>query len=290
MNRGLFFLLLVIGSNNSFATHTAVKSTTKTACNTLQSAQLLLGQWQSNSEKVQISEHWQYIDNQHMKGTGVTVRLNQAKPPFVESLKIVEMSGAVFYWAKTPQNLLPVAFKLVECSSQYLKFENVQHDFPQVIEYQQTSEPNATEPKITVTVSAKNNPGFQIHYSKMPLASADNIATVKSYVKAYNQRDLPGMMKFTAANIHWGSVDGDKVLIETKDRKALTVALKQHFSRARKSHSNLIGITQYGDFVSAVEKVSSTKDDKPQSQCSLSVYQFDEDLIKFVWYYPAGEC
>ncbi|NQZ11570.1 MAG: hypothetical protein HRT35_30840, partial [Algicola sp.] len=61
MNRGLFFLLLVIGSNNSFATHTAVKSTTKTACNTLQSAQLLLGQWQSNSEKVQISEHWQYI-------------------------------------------------------------------------------------------------------------------------------------------------------------------------------------------------------------------------------------
>ncbi len=286
MNTRLFLILLAIASNNSFANATAAKTT----CNTLQSAQLLLGKWQSSSKKVQINEDWQRIDAQHFKGTGVTKQLNQDKPPFVESLEIVEMSGGVFYWAKTPQNALPVAFKLVACSDQYLKFENAKHDFPQVIEYQQTSKANSAEQTITATVSAKNNPGFQIHYTKKPSKNRDNIATVKNYVEAYNLRDLQAMMKHTVENIHWGIVDGDKVMIETKDRKSLTKALKQHFSRARKSHSNLIGISQYGNFVSAIEQVTSTKDGQPRSQCSLSVYQFDERLIEFVWYYPAGDC
>jgi hypothetical protein len=82
----------------------------------------------------------------------------------------------------------------------------------------------------------------------------------------------------------------DKMSIETKNRKELELALKQHFTGAIQSNSTLSGVAGYGDFVFAVEKVTSLKNDEPQSACSLSVYQFTEELIKAVWYYPAQSC
>jgi hypothetical protein len=92
-----------------------------------------------------------------LEGVGATYaseKLNSS-----ESLRIVEMSKAVFYIAKVDHNSLPVAFKLVKCSDTHVIFENLDHDFPKRIEYKAI-----TLDKMTVRVSDAKDKGFTINF------------------------------------------------------------------------------------------------------------------------------
>jgi hypothetical protein len=231
-----------------------------------------------------VTEQWVTSADNSMVGTGITAGLTGAGAPFVEALGVVEMAGGVFYLAKPPQNEVPVAFKLVECRNDYLKFANRSHDFPKTIEYTLHS------PLRMVALVSGDNKQFDIDFSRQAGALTNNVARVKAYVAAYNQRDLNQMLKATHEDIAWMSVYDHKVAVETNNQKALKAALEQHFSRSNQSVSSLSGVASYGNFVSAIEKVSSVKNGKPRSACSLSVYQFDGELIKGVWYYPAQSC
>lgn len=132
-------------------------------CNDLNAVNLLLGQWLSKSDKVVISEHWQAVDNHYLKGSSTTKSLAKAdKPPFVEAMTIVKMSGEIFYLAKPPQNPMPTPFKLVACNNARLRFENQAHDFPKVIEYIRHGEKG-----LTAEVTDGKNKGFKIEYEKL---------------------------------------------------------------------------------------------------------------------------
>ena len=253
-------------------------------CNNIAATKWLLGNWQTQPLKSTTTEQWYMLDDKSLVGVGTTNHNNSNKPPFIEALRVVEMGGEVFYLAKPPQNELPVAFKLVECSNKYLKFANPQHDFPQTIEYTLHSSQRM------VALVSGGGKSFSLDFGREAGDVKDNTTRVQTYVDAYNRRDLKAMLEFTHQDIGWMSVYDDKVAVETKNQAELKAALKQHFARPSQSTSSLLGLSSYGDFVSAIEKVTSMKNGKTRSACSLSVYQFDHDLIKAVWYYPAQSC
>ena len=253
-------------------------------CKRLSSTNWMLGSWQAKTSKTLTTEVWRTVNDDYRTGIGITKKMNSNKAPFVESLGLIEMAGEVFYLAKPPQNEVPVAFKLVECSDTYLKFTNVDHDFPQVIEYTKYSD------KRMVAVVSGGNKRFDIDFTSAINDEIDNIETVKSYVDAYNRRDLAAMLTFATADIVWMMVFDDKVSVETKNKAELALALEQHFSRPAKSHSSLSSVANYGGFVSGIEKVTTKKEGQTRSACSLSVYQFTGNKIKAVWYYPAQSC
>ena len=76
------------------------------------------------------------------------------------------MSGEIFYLAKVTHNTLPIAFKLTHCSASDKQrrfiFENKQHDFPNVIEYQQLS-----DNYMTINVSGKSGKSFTIQLHRV---------------------------------------------------------------------------------------------------------------------------
>ena len=77
-----------------------------------------------------------------------------------ESLRLVEMSGEVFYVAKVGHNDLPIAFKLTSGSDDRAVFENPQHDFPKRLEYR------LTEGRLVVTVSDGGTRGFTLDFTR----------------------------------------------------------------------------------------------------------------------------
>jgi len=271
----------------------------KNVCNDFSKLQWLIGDWQRKTDKTLITESWQLSTEHILTGKGVTEKLYSDSTSISEYLNITKVVDEIFYTAKPPQNEYPIAFKLKICQKNSLKFENTKHDFPQFIEYVKIS-----KEKMVAKVSSKDNQGFAIHFDRIDSKNIDKRAKanvlskadiVQQYVDAYNQKNLPGMMKFVSQNIKWMSVDSDKLLVETKNKLELITALKQHFSRSRKSHSSLSDVVERGRFVSAIEKSSAKKSGKTLSYCSLSVYEFSneklqENLIKHVWYHATQKC
>lgn len=128
-------------------------------CDSLGSLSWLLGNWVAESGKSKISESWQQISDKTFEGAGVTYSLEKQKIVSSETLRLVEMSGEVFYLAKVASNHLPVAFKLTQCTAESAVFENPQHDFPKKLHYQLTK-----DKRIIVVVSGENENGFSINF------------------------------------------------------------------------------------------------------------------------------
>ena len=76
-------------------------------------------------------------------------------------MRLVEMSGEIFFLAKVNHNKRPVAFKLTQCLARTAVFENSDHDFPKKLEYKLIS-----GNKLTVTVSDGHDKGFTINFVK----------------------------------------------------------------------------------------------------------------------------
>lgn len=254
------------------------------SCSSLSKINWMLGQWQSSDSKTLQTEVWQKLDEQTYVGTGTVINKGSEKKPFIESLRLLEMSNEVFYLAKTPQNSMPVAFKLVECNKKSAKFVNTKHDFPNSLHYHQ-----AGANQLLVEVRSSQGKGFDIRFAAMGKSGASLVRKVKQYIAAYNAADIEGMQILMADNIRWMSVSDDNVAVETENKQQLTQAMSQYFQSAG-TQSEMLQSHTVGNFVSGIEKASWQSGDKLRSQCSPVIYEFDAGKIKNVWYFNSTQC
>lgn len=130
------------------------------SCTTLGSLTWLVGNWDSKNSELKISESWNRVSDKTFEGSGQTYSFKKNKIVSSETLRLVEMSGEIFYLAKVKSNDLPVAFKLTHCTENSAIFENSQHDFPKKINYKYERNKG-----ISVFVSGENGEGFLIEYA-----------------------------------------------------------------------------------------------------------------------------
>ncbi|MBA6392326.1 hypothetical protein H4J38_16285 [Colwellia sp. BRX10-3] len=129
------------------------------ACGTIESLTWLVGNWNSENSQLKINESWKQISAKTLEGSGYTHSIEKNKIVSSETLRLVEMSGEIFYIAKVASNDLPVAFKLTSCTAKTAIFENPQHDFPKKLSYQFNKAKS-----ITVFVSGENDKDFSIEF------------------------------------------------------------------------------------------------------------------------------
>ena len=146
----LIGLLLASFTSNSLA-----------KCESLDSLEWLNHRWVSKAEQNISVETWVKVSDMSFEGVGEVIDANTGKIGFSESLRILQMSGEVFYLAKVNENPFPIAFKLIECSQQVAIFENPEHDFPQRLEYRGQSQST-----LKVTVSGQGGRSFDVFYTK----------------------------------------------------------------------------------------------------------------------------
>ncbi len=102
----------------------------------------LLGTWEGiDDNELMFVEVWTKGEGTWMNGKGATITPD-GDTLFKEVLKIELVEGTPYYVATVPENPGPVLFKLVESDASHVVFENLDHDFPQRIEY--TLQTNST--------------------------------------------------------------------------------------------------------------------------------------------------
>ena len=131
------------------------------SCGSLDDINWLLGDWASYDDEKVTTESWKRIGPQTFEGSGEIRSRSDAQVLSLESLRLVEMSGVIFYVAKVSHNEYPVPFKLTSCSKDSVVFENPNHDFPQRLEYRWIS-----LNLLVVEVSGKDGKGFQIRFTR----------------------------------------------------------------------------------------------------------------------------
>lgn len=151
----LFFVSLVIFTCCLFSLPTLAQ----TECATLDKANFLFDQWQTAQSGKRTTEHWWVIDEMNAQGVGRWIN-SEEKISYQEELRLIVMQDQLYYLAKVAQNPLPIAFKAIKCESNRIVFENLQHDFPQRIEYLNTDN------KLLVTVSGEQQKSFTLHLFK----------------------------------------------------------------------------------------------------------------------------
>lgn len=136
----LFMVTLLLVSINASANN----------CSSLNNFDWLLGKWQTENAQTLTTEIWHKISKNTFEGTGQTANN-------LETLRLLAMSGDIFYLAKVSHNLVPIAFKLIECKDKSFTFANHQHDFPNKIEYRRIN-----NKVIQITVSGQEGKSFTI--------------------------------------------------------------------------------------------------------------------------------
>ncbi len=131
------------------------------ACDSADALRFLTGEWIADGERTLTRETWTRVSSRTFEGMGEVVEKTSGSRQSAESLRLVEMSGEVFYVAKVGHNALPIAFKLVECSNESAVFENAAHDFPRRLEYRRTGADS-----LVVSVSDGTAKGFTLRFVK----------------------------------------------------------------------------------------------------------------------------
>jgi hypothetical protein len=100
----------------------------------------LIGDWGNTSDRGTLYESWA-IDNDTVF-SGKSYFIRQGDTVSSEVIKLMQLKDSIYYVpvVKNQNNGMPVKFKLVNCDSATLTFENLAHDFPQKITYHRLSE------------------------------------------------------------------------------------------------------------------------------------------------------
>lgn len=138
----------------------SITSVNAEICSSLKELEVFLGEWQELSNTGTTKETWRKVSEMSYEGSGTTFNLSMIEQNS-ETLRLVEMSGEIFYIAKVTQNELPTAFKLTECGQHHFTFENSSHDFPKKIIY---SFENFNRMKVDVNGATGN--GFQLNFKR----------------------------------------------------------------------------------------------------------------------------
>ena len=126
MNKRILWIVLVI---------------TLVACNNKKNepivrAEWLVGTWESKDDLGNASyESWEKISDNELSGRSYVIM--EADTFVIETIQLLQQKDSLFYTATVngQNENQPIRFSLVSLSENTMSFENVKHDFPQVVSY-----------------------------------------------------------------------------------------------------------------------------------------------------------
>jgi len=130
-------------------------------CSSLDPIRWLVGEWTTAGEGKQVLESWTAISPNTFEGLGAVRSGETGEFTETETLRLVAMSGSVYYIAKVPENDLPVPFEMTSCGEGLAVFRNPSHDFPKRLTYRLTG-----PDRMSVSVSGDREQGFTLNFHR----------------------------------------------------------------------------------------------------------------------------
>jgi hypothetical protein len=123
--------------------------------------------------------------------------------------------------------------------------------------------------------------------AQQPSANIDRIA---SFMAAYNEHDIDGMLLNMTDDVKWLGVANNQLVVETADKKQLQQAMQAHFEAQPNARSRIKDSVELGNTVAVVEEAFTERNQTSTSQCAMSIYQLADGLIASITYYAAAKC
>jgi len=109
---------------------------------------------------------------------------------------------------------------------------------------------------------------------------------VHAYIKAYNLQDIDAMLALATDDLEWLSIDGADIRVGARGADKLRETVEPYFKNCPSCRSNIRWTKTTEDRVVALEDAVWDKDGKRNVQSSLSLYEFEGEKIKRVYYFP----
>ncbi len=111
------------------------------------------------------------------------------------------------------------------------------------------------------------------------------------FVNAYNAHDADAMLTMVHQDVRYMFINNDQIYTETVGKNALAEFLGTYFIQNTSAQSEVVSSKQEAKFIHQVERaIWKNQEGKTQTQCSLSVYELQDELIINVWYFTAYRC
>ena len=136
-------------------------------CRSLEAVEWFLGEWQSSPGRVVIREYWHRVSDATFEGESITKLVSTDEIVNYETLRLVSMSGSVFYIAKVTENDLAVPFRLTRCSEGIAVFENPDHNAPQRLIYKLLDGSAPDAPDLEVRLEGDGMNDFSLFFHRL---------------------------------------------------------------------------------------------------------------------------
>jgi len=120
--------------------------------------------------------------------------------------------------------------------------------------------------------------------------AGENAELVERFVSAFNHHDVDAMLEFSAPDIRWMSVSGDRITTETSTHAELRDAMAGYFESVPAARAEIRSISESGRFVHTLEEAFWLSGGAERSQCSMAVYELLDGKLQNVWYFPGHQC
>lgn len=133
-----------------------------------------------------------------------------------------------------------------------------------------------------------NSASKAVQTAQVPVTSNPAKANIAhAYTKAFNTRDVDGMLALATDDIEWISLNGRDLLMGADGAESLREAMVKYFESCGSCRASLKWTKTTDERVVALEEASWDGDGERKSQSALSVYEFEGDKIRRVYYFPA---
>lgn len=122
--------------------------------NGIKKAEWLIGTWENKTQNGSVYETWAKVSE--IEFSGKSYMLKEKDTIVFETIRLIQMQNSVFYIpnVNNQNDNLPVQFIAKIVSDKDLVFENLNHDFPQIISYAKIND-NALVAEIAGTKNGK---------------------------------------------------------------------------------------------------------------------------------------
>jgi len=110
---------------------------------------------------------------------------------------------------------------------------------------------------------------------------------VHAYTKAFNDRDVDSMLALATDDVEWISLQGRDLLMGADGAENLRATMLDYFKNCGSCRATLRWTKTTDERVVALEEASWDADGERKAQNALSVYEFEVDKIRRVYYFPA---
>lgn len=115
---------------------------------------------------------------------------------------------------------------------------------------------------------------------------SDRESIVRAFVGKFNRHEADQMLEMVADDFQWVYITDGKAAVHLEGKPALKREMERYFARCASCKSKLQWVQSSGSRITALEEASWTTKDGPKSQRSLSIYEFKDDRIARVFYFP----